>query len=125
MFYVIGNYWRKFIHKTSKHINNEHKETNDLLKVIITLGKDDNGDETVLKYIRTMKDTGKRTHVLKHSQGVCVVTAFDKIQHEGSIWTGYISVLSLILHKSIFIHFVDHGKKFYDRYITSDNKKVY
>ena len=38
--YVIGNYWREFIHKTSKNLNCVHKDSNDLLSVIITLGTD-------------------------------------------------------------------------------------
>ena len=35
------------------------------------------------------------------------------------------AVLSLILHKSIFIHFVHRGKRFYDKYITSDDENKY
>ena len=34
-----------------------------------------------------MNDTAKRAHVIKNSHGSCVVGAFDKILHEGSIWT--------------------------------------
>ena len=30
-----------------------------------------------------------------------------------------------ILHKSILIHFVNYGTRFYDKYITSDNRKKY
>ena len=51
--------------------------------------------------------------------------AFDKILHEGSISTDRIYVLSFILHKSIFLHFVHHGTIFYDKYITSDDRKKY
>ena len=39
--------------------------------------------------------------------------------HEVYIWAGHRSVLSFILHKSIFLHFVHHGTIFYDKYITS------
>ena len=60
----------------------------------------------------TMNDKGKGAHVLKHSHGRCVVGAFDKKNHEGSIWTGNINVLSFILHKTIFLHFLHHGTKF-------------
>ena len=35
----------------------------------------------------TMNDIGKISHVLKHTQGRCVVGTFDKILHEGHIWT--------------------------------------
>ena len=37
--------------------------------------------------------------------------------------TGHRAVLYFILHKSIFIHFVHHGTRFYDKYITSDDRK--
>ena len=72
-----------------------------------------------------MNDIGKRAHVLKHSHGRYVVGAFDKILHDGSIWTGNREVLSFILHKSKFLHFVHHGTIFYDKYITSDDRKKY
>ena len=49
-----------------------------------------------------MNDIGKITYVMKHSHGKCVVGAFDKILHEGSIWTGHRDFLSFIHHKSIF-----------------------
>ena len=67
----------------------------------------------------------KREHVLKHSHGMCVVGTFDKILYEGSIWTGHGAVIYFILQKSIFIHFVHHGTIFYDKYITSDDRKKY
>ena len=54
-----------------------------------------------------------------------MVGAFDKNLHEGYIWTGHRAVLSFILHKSIFLHFVHNGKIFYGKYISSDNKKKY
>ena len=72
-----------------------------------------------------MNDIGKRAHVLKHSDGRCVVGAFYEILYEGSIWTGHRAVLSFILHKSIFLHFVHNGTRFYDKYISSDKKEIY
>ena len=72
-----------------------------------------------------MNGTGKRAHVLKHSHGRCVIDAFDKSLHEGLIWTGYRAVLSFILHKSIFIHFVHNGTIFYERYISPEKRKIY
>ena len=67
-----------------------------------------------------MNDIGKIAHVLKKSHGRCVVGALNKILHEGSIWIGYRAVLSFILHKSIFIHFVHNGTRLYDKYIPSE-----
>ena len=72
-----------------------------------------------------MNDIGKRAHVLTHSHGRCVVGPFNKILHKGSIWTGNRDVLYFILHKSILIQFGHHGTIFYDKYITSDDRKKY
>ena len=62
---------------------------------------------------------------MKHSHGSCVVGAFGKILHEGSIWTGHKAILYFILQKSIFIHFVHNGAIFYDKYITSGDINKY
>ena len=72
-----------------------------------------------------MNDIRKISHVLKHSHWRCVFGPFDKILHEGYIWTGHIDVLSFILHKLIFIHFVHYDTRFYDKYIISDDRKKY
>ena len=69
----------------------------------------------------TLNKVGKRAHVLKHSHGRCVIGSFDKILHEGSLWTGHRALLPFILHKSIFLHFVHNGTRFYDKYISSKN----
>ena len=92
---------------------------------MIILGTDVNGGETIFYYGEKMNDIEKRAHVLKHSHGRCVIVFFDKILHEGSIWTGHIAVLQFILHKSIFLHFVYNGAIFYEKYISSKNKKKY
>ena len=60
-----------------------------------------------------------------HSHVRCVVKTFDKILYEGFILTGHRAVLLFILHKTIFLHFVYHGTKFYDRCIKSDNRKKF
>ena len=99
MFYVIGNYWREFIHETSKNINRVQKDINDLLSVIIILVTDVHGGETVFLNGMTMNEIGKIAHFLKHSHGRCVVGAFYKILHEVSIWTITRTVLSLSLQK--------------------------
>ena len=54
-----------------------------------------------------------------------MVGACDRILHEGYIWTGPRSVLSFILHKPIFIHFVHHGTRFHEKNIYTDNIKIY
>ena len=54
-----------------------------------------------------------------------MLDAFDKILDEGSIWTGLRAVIYCILQKSIFYQFVHHGKRFYDKYIKSADRKKY
>ena len=54
-----------------------------------------------------------------------MVSAFNKILHEGSIWNGPIAVLSFILHKSIFLHFVHHSTNVYDKYINNYDRRKY
>ena len=44
--------------------------------------------------------------------------------HEGSIWTIQRAFIPFILHKTIFIHFVHHGTKFYDRCIKAYDTKI-
>ena len=81
--------------------------------MIIILGTDVNGGETFFYDGNIMKDIGKIAHVLKHSHRRCVIGSFDEFLHEGSIWTGHRSVLSFILRKSMFLHFVHNGTRFY------------
>ena len=116
---VEGNLYTRHL----KNLNNLHKDSKDLLSVIIILGKDFHGDETILYDGENKNDIGKRAHVLKNSHGRCVIGYFDEVLHEGSLWTGHRSVLSFILHKSIFLHFLNNSTIFYNRYISSEKKK--
>ena len=93
--------------------------------MIFALGTDVNGGENVFLNVMSIDDIGKRAHVIRNSHGRCVVGSFDKNLHKCSIWTVHRSVLSFILQKTIFLHFVQHGTKFYDRYIKSDNRTKY
>ena len=79
-------------------------------------------EKTVFLNGITMNDIGKKSHVLKHSHGGCVVGVLDKKLHELSIWNRPRSVLSFILHKSIFLHFVHYGTNFYEKYINTDDR---
>ena len=116
-----GNLYTRHV----KNLNHVHKEGKYLLSARIILGTDVNGDETVLYDGENKNDIGKIAHVLKHSHRRCVIGSFDKILHEGSIWTGHRTVLSLILHKSIFLHFVHNCTIFYDKNISSKNRIKY
>ena len=72
-----------------------------------------------------MNDIGKISHVLKHSHRRCEFSAFDKFLHEGYPWNGTWVVLSFVLYKKIFLHFLHHGTNFYDKYINTDDRKQY
>ena len=61
----------------------------------------------------TINDMVKITHIPNNSRIRCVLGAFDKSLHGGSIWVGHGDALSFILQKSIFICFVNHGTSFY------------
>ena len=65
----------------------------------------------------TMNVIGKIAHVLNHSHVICVLGAFDKNLHEGYFWNGARVVPYFFLRKSIFLHFVHNGMKFYNKYI--------
>ena len=69
-----------------KKLNHIHKESNDLMSVIVILVIDVHGDK-IMFYGMTTNDIWKTANFLKHSHKGCVVGAFDKSLHEGSIWT--------------------------------------
>ena len=50
---------------------------------------------------------------------------FEKVFHEGTLWSGYRSLISFILTKQIFLHFCRHQDQFYDRYLNLVNNKNY
>ena len=114
-----GNLYTRY----PNNLNPVHIDSNNLLSMIIILGTDVNGGETFFYDGENMNDIGKRAHVLKHSHVMFVVGAFDKKIHEGSIWNVHKYIISFILHKSIFLHFVHNGTRFYDKYISSEIKK--
>ena len=85
------------------YTRDNQKISNDILSVIIILGIDVHGGEIVILNWMTMNYIGEMAPVLKHSHGRCVVDAFDKNLHEGSIWNGPRAVLSFILHNQYFL----------------------
>ena len=75
MFYVISNYRRKFIHEISqKYINHVQTKIKDLLSVIITLGTNVNGEETVFNMeLLSMTLRKDQMFLSIHMEGVCWV----------------------------------------------------
>ena len=89
-------------------MNNVNKDIKDLVSVTITGGK------TVFYDRVKTSDLGSRSHILKHLHGRMIFGPFEKVFHEGNLWSRYRSVISLILTKKIFLHFFRHGDRFYN-----------
>ena len=111
--------------RNPKNLTNVKRDSNDILSVIIILVIYVHGGKIVSYDGDKMNYIGKRSHVMKHSHRRCVFGSLGKNLHGGSNWTGYRAVLSVIPNKSIFLHFVHHGTRFYDKYIKSNDKKKY
>ena len=108
-----------------KNLNRVHKDAKYLVSVIITVGKDISGGDTVFYDVVKSSELGSRAHILKHLDGRMIFVPFEKVFHEGTLWSGYRAVSSFILTKQIFLHFFHHGDRFYNRYINIAGKKVY
>ena len=70
-------------------------------------------------------DFGSRAHILKYLHGRMVFGPFEKVFHEGTLWSGYIAVIYFILTKQIFLHFFRHENWFYNQYLNSVDKIKY
>ena len=108
-----------------KNLNHVHKDSKYLVSVIITLGKNISGRDTVLYDEVKKSDLGSRAHILKHLHGRMIFGPFEKVFHEGTLWNGYRYVISFILTKQIFPHFFFRGDRFYNRYINTAHKLKY
>ena len=75
-FTSLGTIGGNLLTRHPKNINRVHKYRKDIMSVIITLGIDVNGGETVF-YGIIMNDIGKIAHVINDSNLMCVVGAFD------------------------------------------------
>ena len=117
---VIGG---KLYSNRPKNLNRVHKDAKDLVSVIITVGKYKSGGGTVFYDGVKTSDLGIRAHILKHLHGRMIFGPFEKVFHEGTLWSGYRDVISFILTKTIFLHFFRHGVWFCNRYINTADKK--
>ena len=108
-----------------KNMNYVHKYGKELLSVIIKLGTNVSGGDTVFYHGVLYSDMGKRSRFLKHLHARCVVGPFERYFHEASLWGGNRSVISFIIHKSIMINFFHRGGIFYNAYIKSDIRTIY
>ena len=106
-------------------MNNLHKAAKDLVSIIITVGKDISGGDTVFYDGVKTSDLGSRAHILKNLHGRMIFGPFEKVFHEGTLWSGYRAVISFILTEKIFLHLFLHWDRFYNRYINTADKKKY
>ena len=93
-----------------KNLNHMHKDLKDLVSVNITLGKDIIGGDTVFYDGVKSCDFGNRAHILKYSHGRMVFGPYEKVFHEGTLWSRYRSVTSFILTKVNFPSFLSSCK---------------
>ena len=93
---IIGG---KLFSNHPKNLNHVHKETKDLVSVIITVGKDISGGDTVFYYGVKTSDLESRSHILKHLHGRMISGPFEKVYHEVTLWSGYRAVIFFILTK--------------------------
>ena len=115
----------KLYRNQPKNLNHVHKEIKDLVSVIITMGKDISGGDTVFYDGMKSSEFGSRDHILKHLHGRMVFGQFEKVFYEGTLWSKYRDLISFILKKQIFLHIFRHGNQFYDLYLNSVDKKIY
>ena len=69
-------------------MNHVHKNTKYLVSVIITLGIDISGGDTVFYDGVKTSGLGSRAHILKHLHGRMIFGPFEKVFHEVTLeWT--------------------------------------
>ena len=100
---VIGG---KLYSNHHKNMNHVHKDSKYLVSVIITLGKNISGGDNVFYDGVKTSDLGSRAHILKHLYEIMIFGPFEKVFHEGTLWSVYRDVISFILtKKSSYISF--------------------
>ena len=88
-------------------MNHMDKDVKDLVSVIITLGKDISGGDTMFYDGVKSSYFGSRAHILKHLHGRMIFGPFENVFHEGTLWSRYRAVISFIMTKKIpYIFFV-------------------
>ena len=68
-----------------KNMNHVHKDSKDLVSVIIVLGKNISGGDTLFYDRVKTSDLGSRSHVLKKLHGRMIFGPFKRKIHEGTI----------------------------------------
>ena len=72
-----------------KNMNHEHKDSKDLISVIITLRGNISGGGTVFYDGLKTSDLGSGANGFKHLHGGMIFGPFEKEIHKGTLWTGH------------------------------------
>ena len=92
--------------------NHIHKDRNDLISVIVTLGHPIEQGGTTRYYAgKSEDDHGEVLLSVKHQHGRYQIAPFHDILHDAEYWRGPRCVLSFILMKNVYDHFFEYGKK--------------
>ena len=107
----------------SKNLNHVHKDSKDILSVILILRTNFNGGETVFNDGENMNDIVKITHLLKHSHGRCVIFLLIKLYIKSLFGTVIKLFYSLSSTNQYFFTLCRMVQDFMKIYISSKNKK--
>ena len=100
---VIGG---KLYSNNIRNTNHVHKDSKDLVSVIINLGTNISGGDIVFYDGVKQTDLGKISHVLKHLHGRIIMGPFERCFNEGYLWRGHRVGIYFILKKIVCISFV-------------------
>ena len=117
---VIGG---KLYSRHPKNMNHLHKDTKDLVSVIITMGKNISRGYTVFYDEVKTSDLGSTAHILKHLHGRMIFGSFEKVFHEGTLWSRYRAVIFFILKKKV-LHLFCCGDQFCNQYLNTVDKTM-
>ena len=105
-------------------MNNVHKDTKDLVSVIIKMVTNISEGETVFYYGVKTTYLGNRSHALKHLHVRTICGPFERCFHERYLWRVHRSVIYFILKQEI-VHFFCHGDQSHYQYINSTTRTKY
>ena len=80
-----------------KNMNHVHRDSKELVSVIITPEKNISGGYTVFYDVLKQTDLGKRAHVLKRLHVRMILGSFEIILHKGYLWRGNRAVIYFII----------------------------
>ena len=104
-------------------MNHVHKDTRDLVSVIITIVTNISGGDTVFYDGVKTSDLLSRARVIKHLHGRIIFDAFEKCYREGNLWRGPIVVISFIIVNQIFVHLYRHRGCFLTNILINQSKQ--